>query len=172
MNTPYLALAMAFMIATPLCNAVESPESAVPAFLGEKIWTSPGWLKVRATCYAASGKCASGIKTRYATDHVVGTASVPYWVPKGSLIRLWTANGHRVYLAADEGSAVESRKAARKGGKDTDARMLPVIDFCAPRQHWPDQVEIEIFDYVGSVPFEKLNQEQKEQLMLYARRFI
>ena len=166
------AAATACLLLGVACHAAEMPDASVPAFLGEKAWTSPGWVKVRATSYALGGKSASGVRSCYATAKAVGSASVPYWIPRGSLIRIWTKEGHRVYLAVDSGRGVESREAARKSGKDSEARAEPVIDFCASRQHWPDELDAELFQYVGTTAFTQLTLEQKQQLMAYARRFI
>jgi hypothetical protein len=146
------------------------PQAAVPSFLGQSVWTAPGWVNVRATCYPVDGKSASGVKSRYATDRSVGCASVPSWIPRGSLIRIWTNHGRRTYLAVDRGRAVESCKAARESCESNKAKV--VIDFCAPHQSWPDQAKVEIFQYVATVPFDKLTLSQKEQLMAYAQRYI
>lgn len=147
----------------------ESPENSIPSFLGEHPWTVSAWVKVRATCYGVNGKSSCGLKLCYATDQQVGSAGVPYWIPEGSVVVMWPHSKRRVYLAVDQGRGVESRIAARKGKGDHSA---PVIDFCAPRQSWPDDIEVEIYQYVGSTPFQKLTRQQKEQTIAYAQRFI
>jgi hypothetical protein len=168
---PALASAWLFLILPSI--AAEPPDATTPPFLGEKVWTSPGWINIRATAYPTGGKCASGVKARYASAHAVGTASVPSWIPRGSLIQIWTTQGSRVYLAVDRGTAVESAKAARsaRGAHGSDKAKV-VIDFCAPRQLWPDEAKVELYQYVGSVPFDKLTAWQREKLMSYAARYI
>ena len=101
----------------------------------------------------------------------MGTAATADWLPQGSLIRIKTANGPRVYLAVDKGSAVQEAKAAKKSAKNSKQKKEQVIDFCAPSQHWKDRLEAEIYHYVGTTPFEKLTQQQKEQTIAYAHRF-
>lgn len=167
-----MAVLIGFTGCASQASAVEKPEEAAPSFLGEKPWTSPTKLKVRATAYKLDGKTAAGVRPRYASDKIVGSAAVPSWIPKGSLIRTKTSAGSRVYLALDHGKAVELRSAAKKSGKNAAQKRAPVIDFCAPHQAWKDQAEVEIFQYVGTTPFEKLSDQQKEATIKYASRYI
>jgi hypothetical protein len=152
------------------------------AKLGHTFWSAPDKRLVRATTYK-KGKKAVGsdskqsksnqkIGLRYATAKEAGTLAVPDWLPRGSMVKIHTEQGAFCYIAADEGSAVESRAAAKVSGKTKEQRAAPVLDFCADKQLWPDFIIVEIYYYAGKVPFNELTLEDQKALFAYAMEYI
>lgn len=150
--------------------------------IGHKFWSKPEKRLVRATTYK-KGKEASGsdsqqsksdekIGLRYATAKEAGTLAVPKWLPRGSMVKIQTEQGVFAYIAADEGSGVESRKASKESGKTNEQRATAVLDFCAPKQLWPDFIIVEIYYYAGKVPFDKLALEDQKALFAYAMEYV
>lgn len=152
------------------------------AKLGHTFWSAPDKRLVRATTYK-KGKDAVGsdsqqsksdekIGLRYATAKEAGTLAVPDWLPRGSMVKIFTEQGVFCYIAADEGSAVESRAAAKESGKTREQKAAPVLDFCAGEQLWPDFVIVEIYYYAGKVPFSELTLEDQKALFAYAMEYV
>lgn len=150
--------------------------------LGHVFWSAPEKRLVRATTYK-KGKGAVGsnsqrsksdekIGLRYATAKEAGTLAAPDWLPRGSMVKIHTERGAFCYIAADEGSSVESRKAAKVSGKTKEQRAAPVLDFCAGEQLWPDFIIVEIYYYAGKIPFNKLTLEDQKALFAYAMEYI
>ena len=149
---------------------------------GHKYWSAPEKRLVRATIYqkgeAASdsyskrGKSDGKLGLRYATAKEAGTLAVPNWLPRGSMVKIHTERGVLAYIAADEGSDVESRKAARESGKTKEQTAAPVLDFCASEQLWPDYIIVEIYQYAGKVPFDKLSIKDQKALFAYAMKYV
>ena len=144
------------------------------AKIGNTFWSPPEKWLVRATTYQ-KGKEGSGadskkgmsdekVGLRYATAKEAGTLAVPDWLPRGSMVKIYTEEGVYCYIAADEGSAVESRKAAKSSGKTEEQKAAPVLDFCADKQLWPDFVIVEIYCYAGKAPFNELTLEEQKTL--------
>jgi hypothetical protein len=152
------------------------------AKLGHTFWSAPDKRLVRATTYK-KGKNGAGsdsqrgeknekIGLRYATAKEAGTLAVPDWLPRGSMVKIHTEQDAFCYIAADEGSGVESRKAARTSGKTREQRGAPVLDFCADKQSWPDFIIVEIYYYAGKTPFNDLTLEDQKALFAYAMEYI
>jgi hypothetical protein len=152
------------------------------AKLGHTFWSAPDKRLVRATTYK-KGKEAAGadskqsksnekIGLRYATAKEAGTLAVPDWLSRGSMVKIFTEQGVFCYIAADEGSGVESRKAAKESGKTKEQRAAPVLDFCAGEQLWPDFIIVEIYYYAGKVPFTELSLEEQKTLFAYAMEYV
>ena len=152
------------------------------AKLGHTFWSPPEKRLVRATTYK-KGKEGSGsdskqsksddkIGLRYATAKEAGTLAVPKWLPRGSMVKIHTEQGAYCYIAADEGSAVESREAAKDSGKTEEQKAAPVLDFCAGEQLWPDFIIVEIYYYAGKVPFGELAREDQTALFAYAMEYV
>jgi len=150
--------------------------------LGHTFWSAPEKRLVRATTYK-KGKDAVGsdsqqsksdekIGLRYATAKEAGTLAVPDWLPRGSMVKIFTEHGVFCYIAADEGSAVESRKAAKDSGKTNEQTGAPVLDFCAGEQLWPDFTIVEIYYYAGKIPFNELTLEDQITLFAYAMEYV
>jgi hypothetical protein len=150
--------------------------------LGHTFWSAPDKRLVRATTYqkrkeavgsdSRQGKSNEKIGLRYATAKEAGTLAVPEWLPRGSMVKIHTEQGAFCYIAADEGSGVESRKAAKASGKTKEQRAAPVLDFCAGEQLWPDFIIVEIYYYAGKIPFNKLTLEDQKALFAYAMEYI
>lgn len=150
--------------------------------LGGKYWSPPEKRLVRATIYKkgreagdrqsgqgqSDGKCS----LRYASATEAGTLAVPAWLPRGSMVKMHTNDGVRSWIAADEGSGVDRRSAARKEGKTREEKAAPVLDFCAAKQAWPDFVIVDIYYYAGKTPFEKLSAEDQRTLFNYAMQYV
>ncbi len=123
--------------------------------IGHTFWSAPDKRLVRATVYkkgsdgagvdAPQNKSNEKISLRYASAKEAGTLAVPDWLPRGSMVKIHTEQGAFCYIAADEGSGVESRKAAKESGKTKEQRAAPVLDFCAEKQLWPDFIIVEIY---------------------------
>jgi len=88
------------------------------------------------------------------------------------MVKIFTEEGVFCYVAADEGSGVESRKAARESGKTGEQRAAAVLDFCAEKQRWPDFIIVEIYYYAGKVPFGDLAIEDQKALFAYAMEYV
>ena len=152
------------------------------AKIGHTFWSAPDKRLVRATTYK-KGKDAAGsdsqqsksdekIGLRYATAKEAGTLAVPDWLARGSMVKIHTEQGVFCYIAADEGSAVESRAAAKESGKTKEQRAAPVLDFCADEQLWSDFVIVEIYYYAGKVDFGELTLEDQKALFAYAMEYV
>jgi hypothetical protein len=152
------------------------------AKIGDTFWSAPKKVLVRATTYK-KGKEGSGsdsknsrsderIGLRYATAKEAGTLAVPQWLPRGSMVKIYTEQGVYAYIAADEGVAVESRKAAKESGKTEEQKAAPVLDFCAADQLWPDFTIVEIYYYAGKVAFNELTLEDQKALFTYAMEYV
>ena len=150
--------------------------------IGAIFWSGPEKRLVRATTYK-KGKEGSGadskqsksdekIGLRYATAKEAGTLAVPDWLPRGSMVKIHTEHGAFCYIAADEGSGVESRAAAKESGKTKEQRAAPVLDFCAGEQLWPDFIIVEIYYYAGKIPFNELTLEDQKALFAYAMEYV
>jgi hypothetical protein len=156
--------------------------SKLTAKLGHTFWSAPDKRLVRATTYKKGGdavdsssqqsKSDEKIGLRYATAKEAGTLAVPDWLPRGSMVKIHTEQGAFCYIAADEGSAVESRKSAKESGKTREQTGAPVLDFCAGEQQWPDFIIVEIYYYAGKVPFTELTLEDQKTLFAYAMEYI
>lgn len=166
--------------------AVADPDKEALAKLtsrvGEKFWSPPDKRLVRATIYkkgkdaedpgSGSGQSSGKIALRYATAKEAGTLAVPQWLPRGSMIKIHTRQGVYSYIAADEGSGVEKRAAAKAAGKTEEEKAAPVLDFCAAEQLWPDFVIVEIYYYAGKAPFADLSAEEQKTLFAYAMEYV
>jgi 3D (Asp-Asp-Asp) domain-containing protein len=141
------------------------------SFLNGVAWGPSYWQQVRATCYPNGGKSKTGTKVQYASPQQVGTAAIPSWIAAGSLIRIWSKNTNLVYIAADTGSAVNSRKAAKKT-KDPVLKKEYVIDFCAPKEGWSERMNVEIFPYAYKTPFKDLKPDEKKWIIQFAQKLI
>jgi hypothetical protein len=156
--------------------------SKLTAKLGHTFWSAPEKRLVRATIYqkgkegsgadSKKGKSDEKIGLRYATAKEAGTLAVPDWLPRGSMVKIHTDQGAFCYIAADEGSAVESRKAAKDSGKTKEQVGAPVLDFCAEKQLWPDFIIVEIYYYSGKVAFNELTLEEQRTLFSYAMEYV
>jgi hypothetical protein len=152
------------------------------AKIGDTFWSGPDKRLVRATTYpkgkvgsgsdSQKSKCDEKIGLRYVTAKEAGTLAVPDWLPRGSMVKIQTEQGVYAYIAADEGSDVESRKASKESGKTREQKNAPVLDFCAPEQLWPDFIIVEIYYYAGKVPFNELSLEEQKTLFAYAMEYV
>jgi hypothetical protein len=152
------------------------------AKIGKTFWSAPDKRLVRATTYtkgkgagdsdSQQSKSNEKIGLRYATAKEAGTLAVPDWLPRGSMVKIHTEQVAFCYIAADEGTAVESRKSAKQSGKSNEQRDAPVLDFCAGEQIWPDFIIVEIYYYAGKIPFNKLTLEDQKALFAYAMQYI
>ncbi|MDB6171555.1 MAG: hypothetical protein JWL59_866 [Chthoniobacteraceae bacterium] len=148
--------------------------------VGETFWSAPEKRLVRATVYkkgkgdsdSKNGKSDEKIGLRYATNQEAGTLAIPQWLPRGSMVKIHTEHGVLSYIAADEGSDIETREAARDGGKTEEQKAAPVLDFCAAEQLWPDFVIVEIYYYAGKVAFSDLSSENQKTLFAYAMEYV
>ena len=114
------------------------------AQLGKTFWSPPEKRLVRATTFkkgkgasdsnSEKGKSDEKIGLRYATAKEAGTLAVPKWLPRGSMVKIHTEHGVLCYIAADEGTDVEKREAAKESGKTEEQRAAAVLDFCADEQ--------------------------------------
>jgi len=153
------------------------PDVYVPA-LYDNVWKeNPRTEQVRGTCYHESKKTATpGVPAEYATMHTVGSAAVPKCVTKGSMLVMRAKDNAKgksyVYIAYDWGKDVEKGKAAKKSAKSEKQREEIVIDFCAPKESWPERVDVQIFEYAYPIPFEKLKPEEREKIIEHAKRQI
>src|SRR5687768_15420928 len=103
---------------------------SLTAQLGNTFWSPPEKRLVRATIYkkgkgasdsnSEKGKSDEKIGLRYATAKEAGTLSVPQWLPRGSMVKIHTERGVLCYIAADEGTDVETREAAKDSGKTNE----------------------------------------------------
>ena len=149
-----------------LCSmSLSVKASAQITFWNSAVWGNPYWKRVRATCYPAGGKSAMGVRVQYALFNQVGTAAIPDWIPPGSIIRIWSRNGIFVYVAADTGPDVSSRRAAKRSAKNAEQKKDWVIDFCAPKESWSERIYVEIIPYCYHRPFGKLSPEEKRLLL-------
>ena len=156
--------------------------SGLCAKLGPVLWSAPDKRLVRATTYkkgkdavdshSRQSKSDEKIGLRYASAKETGTLAVPDWLPRGSMVKIHTEHGAFCYIAADEGGAVDSRKAAKESGKTEEQRAAPVLDFCAGEQLWPDFIIVEIYYYAGKIPFNELSHEDQKVLFAYAREYV
>jgi hypothetical protein len=152
------------------------------AKIGDTFWSPPEKRLVRATIYkkgkgasdshSAKGKSDEKIGLRYATAKEAGTLAVPDWLVRGSMIKIHTEHGVFSYIAADEGTDVEAREAAKESGKTEEQKAAPVLDFCAAERLWPDFVIVEIYYYAGKVPFSDLSLEEQKTLFAYAMEYV
>lgn len=150
--------------------------------VGDKFWSPPEKRLVRATIYkkgkgaddgdSAKGKSDEKIGLRHATEKEAGTLAVPKWLPRGSMVKIHTEHGVLSYIAADEGTGVERRDAAKESGKTEEEKAAAVLDFCAAEQLWPDYVIVEIYYYAGKVPFSELTIEEQKTLFAYAMEYV
>lgn len=149
--------------------------------IGPTYWSAPEKRLVRATVYNKSSNAGSGsamgksdekIGLRYATEKEAGTLAVPDWLPRGSMVKIHTEKGVLSYIAADEGSGVERREAAKESGKTHEQKAAPVLDFCAVEQLWPDFIIVEIYYYAGKVPFSDLTIDEQKTLFAYAMDYV
>jgi hypothetical protein len=180
-----LVLAAVFALLTEGV-AVEPKEDPALRSLTNKIgttfWSAPEKRLVRATTYqkgknagdpnSAKGKSDEKCGLCYATPKEAGTLAVPQWLPRGSMVKIHTVQGVLSYIAADEGSGVESRKAAAAAGKTEEEKAAPVLDFCAAKQLWPDFVIVEIYYYSGKVAFPDLSPAEQKALFGYAMEYV
>lgn len=179
-----IGLGLVFLLTTGVHGADVDKEwlNALTAKIGKTFWSAPEKRLVRATTYQ-KGKEGSGVESRqgksdekialrYATAKEAGTLAVPDWLPRGSMVKIYTEEGVFCYIAADEGSGVESRKAAKVSGKTREQKAAAVLDFCADKQRWPDFVIIEIYYYAGKVPFGDLTLEDQKALFAYAMEYV
>lgn len=176
-------LILSALLSSGICAEVDKDAlSKLTAKLGHTFWSAPDKRLVRATTYK-KGKDAVGsdsqqsksdekIGLRYATAKEAGTLAVPDWLPRGSMVKIHTEQGAFCYIAADDGSAVESRKAAKESGKTKEQSAAPVLDFCAGEQLWPDFIIVEIYYYAGKIPFNELTLEDQKVLFAYAMEYI
>lgn len=183
MKTVLFLLLSAFLSVGGISAQVDKEAlSKLTAKLGHTFWSAPEKRLVRATTYK-KGKDAVGadsqqsksdekIGLRYATAKEAGTLAVPDWLPRGSMVKIHTEEGAFCYIAADEGSAVESRAAAKESGKTKEQRAAPVLDFCAGEQLWPDFIIVEIYYYAGKIPFNELTLDDQKALFAYAMEYI
>jgi len=152
------------------------------AHIGSAFWSAPEKRLVRATTYK-KGKTGSDsdsknskgnekIGLRYATAKEAGTLSVPDWLPRGSMVKIYTEHGVYAYIAADEGRNVDRREAAKESGKTEEQKAASVLDFCAEKQLWPDFIIVEIYYYAGKVPFNELSLEEQKALFAYAMEYV
>ena len=183
MKTLFLAILSTILSAGGIAaEADKDALSKLTAQLGHTFWSPPDKRLVRATTYkkgkdavgsdSQQGKSNEKIGLRYATAKEAGTLAVPDWLPRGSMVKIHTEQGAFCYIAADEGSGVESRKAAKESGKTKEQRAAPVLDFCADKQLWPDFIIVEIYYYAGKVSFNKLTLEGQRALFAYAMEYV
>lgn len=152
------------------------------ARIGKTFWAAPQKRLVRATTYqkgkedsdvaATNSKGNEKIGLRYATATEAGTLAVPRWLSRGSMVKIQTNQGVYCYIAADEGTGVEGRSAAKESGKTREQKGATVLDFCAPKQLWPDFIIVEIYAYAGKVDFNKLSLEEQKTLFAYAMEYV
>lgn len=183
MKTVFFLILSAFLSAGGVSAEVDKDAlGKLTARIGHTFWSAPDKRLVRATTYK-KGNDAAGVDSqqnrsnekialRYASAKEAGTLAVPDWLPRGSMVKIHTEQGAFCYIAADEGSAVESRKAAKESGKTKEQRAAPVLDFCAEKQLWPDFIIVEIYYYAGKVPFTDLTLEEQKTLFAYAMLYI
>jgi len=181
LSVPLFLVALSFgAIAAEENNEPISKE--LTARLGNRIWSAPERRLVRATIYkmgragadsnTKSKKSNEKIRLRYATAKEVGTVAAPYWLPRGSLVRLQTNQGKLLFIAADIGGSVERRSAAKSLGRNRQQKAAPVLDFCAKQQLWPDFVTVDVYYYAGKVPFPELKRSEQGALFVYARKYF
>jgi hypothetical protein len=180
----FLPLPLAMLIGFSLLRADTDKEALgkLTARIGDKFWSPPEKRLVRATIYkkekgahdgdSASGKSDEKIGLRYATEKEAGTLAVPQWLPRGSMVKIYTEHGVLAYIAADEGGGVEARTAAKESGKTGEQRTAAVLDFCAAERLWPDFVIVEIYYYAGKVPFNELSIDEQRTLFAYAMEYV
>ena len=152
------------------------------ARLGTAFWSPPEKRLVRATTYAKGknsddpqskkGKSDEKIGLLYASKDSAGTLAVPDWLPRGSMVKIHTTGGVLSFIAADEGSCVHTREAAKTSGKTEEEKAAAVLDFCASKQLWPDFVIVEIYYYAGKIPFSELSAEEQKILFSYAMEYV
>lgn len=152
------------------------------ARIGSTFWSPPEKRLVRATFYkkgedaadfhSAQGKSDEKCGLHYATALHAGTLAVPQWLPRGSMVKIHTEEGVRAYIAADEGRAVDDRRAAQESGRTREQKAAPVIDLCAAKQTWPDFIIVEIYYYAGRIPFTDLSMEEQKTLFEYAMEYV
>jgi hypothetical protein len=183
MKTVFFVILFALLCAGGFSAEIDQDALAkLTAKIGHTFWSAPDKRLVRATTYtkgkdavdsdSKQNKSDEKIGLRYATANEAGTLAVPDWLPRGSMVKIHTEQGAFCYIAADEGSAVESRKAAEESGKTKEQRAAPVLDFCAGEQLWPDFIIVEIYYYAGKVPFTDLSIEEQKTLFAYAMQYI
>jgi hypothetical protein len=156
--------------------------SLLTAKIRETFWSPPEKRLVRATVYqkgkggsdpdSSKGKSDEKCGLCYATAKEAGTLSVPEWLPRGSMVKIQTTAGVLSYIAADEGRGVEHRNAARESGKTEEQKAASVLDFCSPKQLWPDFVIVEIYYYAGKVAFSDLSSQEQKILFAYAMEYV
>jgi hypothetical protein len=180
----FLPLPLAMLIGFSLLRADTDKEALgkLTARIGDKFWSPPEKMLVRATIYkkekdahdgdSASGKSDEKIGLRYATEKEAGTLAAPQWLPRGSMVKIHTEHGVLAYIAADEGRGVEARTAAKESGKTGEQRTAAVLDFCAAERLWPDFVIVEIYYYAGKVPFNELSIDEQRTLFAYAMEYV
>jgi hypothetical protein len=177
MKTLFVLILSAILSAAVFSSEAKNEALArLASKIGDKFWSGPDKRLVRATTYkkgtegadydSQAGKSNEKIGLRYATANEAGTLSVPDWLPRGSMVKIQTEHGVYAYIAADEGTGVESREASKESGKTDEQKNAPVLDFCALEQLWPDFIIVEIYYYAGKVDFTKLTIE--EQKVLFA----
>jgi len=150
--------------------------------LGNPIWSAPKKHYVRATIYrmgtagadhnTKAHKSNEKIRLHYGTESEVGTVAAPYWVPRGSLVKLQTKQGKYLFIAADMGGSVERRRASKSLGRTKEQKAAPVMDFCVKKQVWPDFVTVDLYYYSGKVPFAELKREEQGELFVYAQKYF
>jgi hypothetical protein len=183
MKTLFLLILSILLSAGAISSELDKEAlSRLTAKIGHTFWSKPEKRLVRATTYK-KGKEASDshskqsksdekIGLRYATAKEAGTLAVPHWLPRGSMVKIQTQQGVYAYIAADEGIGVESRKSAKESGKTREQKAASVLDFCAPKQLWPDFIIVEIYYYAGKVPFDKLTFEDQKALFADAMEYV
>jgi len=178
---PFILLALRFgSVGAEEHNEAKLGE--LQARLGHPIWSAPKKHFVRATIYKMGPAAADGnskarksnekVRLHYATAQEVGTVAAPYWVPRGSLVKLQTKQGDLLFIAADVGGSVERRRASKNLGKTKQQRAAPVMDFCAKKQVWPDFTNVDVYYYAGRVPFTELRTEDQGRLFAYAKMYF
>lgn len=183
MKSPFLATLFALLCTGVLFGEVAKEDlGKLTGQLGKTFWSPPEKRLVRATIYkkgkdatdsaSAKGQSDGKLGLRYASPKEAGTLAVPDWLPRGSMVKIHTEKGVLSYIAADEGSAVERRAAAKESGKTKEQKAAPVLDFCAADQAWPDYVIVEIYYYAGKVPFTELSPEAQKTLFAYAMEYV
>lgn len=182
MKTAFLLILSTVLSAGAIAGEATDALDKLTARIGNTFWSSPEKRLVRATTYqkgregsgpdSRKGKSDEKIGLRYATANEAGTLAVPDWLPRGSMVKIYTDQGVFCYIAADEGSGVESREAAKVSGKTAEQRAAPVLDFCAEKQTWPDFIIVEIYYYAGKVAFDELAIEEQKTLFAYAMEYV
>jgi hypothetical protein len=182
MKTLIASFLFAFCVRTVLAESPNPELEKLVAKIGATFWSPPEKRLVRGTQYkkgrgASDSESAKGISTekiglQYASKDKAGTLAVPAWLPRGSMVKIHSAEGVLSYIAADEGQAVEACKGAKRLGKTEEEKAAAVLDFCAEKQLWPDFIIVDIYYYSGKVAFADLSIEEQKLLFNYAAEYV